>query len=223
MSITSKLKQLSRKSPLFLAILLAGCSTNVVVKGSVPASLSPVMPVNAGLVLDEQLRNYTYKSDKGREISFAIGEAQTGMFSNIAKSMFRKVTVLDNIPDQAGEPDADSTAPGADLDLLVSPKVEEIQLATPFETKLKVFEVWIKYNLRVYAGDGEPIADWIMTAYGKTPTRFLKSDEDALNQAALVALRDAGARMTIEFPRVPEIKAWLANRSPALASGEALP
>src|SRR5690606_9414731 len=94
-------------------------------------------------------------------------------------------------------------------DLILVPSVEEIQVAMPFETQLKVFEVWLKYNISVYDGQGQPVADWIMTAYGKTPSRFLSSDEDALNQAAVVALRDAGARLLVEFRRVPEIHAWL--------------
>jgi len=190
-----------------LCLVLAGCATKVEVEGRMPAALSQALPLRAGLVLDPGLQNYTYQSDKGRDVSLAIGKAQTRMFRTIAASLFSRATVLEAMP-----------AGNADLDLLLSPRVEEIQLATPKETKLKVYEVWIKYNLRIFASDGEPVADWIMTAYGKTPSRFMKSDEDALNQAAVVALRDAGARLVLELPRIPEVRSWLADRQrPTLA------
>jgi hypothetical protein len=50
-----------------------------------------------------------------------------------------------------------------------------------------------------------------MTAYGKTPTAFLQSDEAAVNLAAVVALRDAGAHFVTSFQRVPEVAQWLAG------------
>ncbi len=202
LTITASQHIATRGLILLLAMLLfAGCSTNVEVKGTIPVALSHRLPLHAGLVLDPALRSYTYTREKGKKVSFDIGKAQTGMFSSVGGSMFDQVTILEQLP-----------KPGGDVDLLLYPSVEEIQLATPFETRLKVYEVWIKYNLRVFSGDGEPLSDWIMSAYGKTPSRFMSSDEGALNQAAIVALRDAGARLVIEFPHIPEIKAWLADR-----------
>lgn len=187
---------------LALIALLVGCATDVKVKGGVPAPLSEQLPFHVQLVLDDAFRSYQYVDDpeRGKKVTFAVGEAQTDMFRVIAAGMFRQVT------------ETAVQAPGVG-DLILYPRVEEIQLATPFENKLKVFEVWIRYNLRVFDGSGAPLADWIMTSYGKTPTRFLSSDEDALNQAATVALRDAGARLTLELTRVPEIRQWLAENN----------
>jgi hypothetical protein len=95
---------------------------------------------------------------------------------------------------------------------MIVPEITEVQLATPMETQLNVYEVWLKYNLKVYDGNGQPVADWMMSAYGKTQSRFLKSDEEALNQATVMALRDAGARLLTGFQQIPEIRQWLANR-----------
>jgi hypothetical protein len=50
-----------------------------------------------------------------------------------------------------------------------------------------------------------------MTAYGKTPTAFLQSDEAAVNLAGVVALRDAGAHFVTSFRKVPEVAEWLAR------------
>ena len=69
------------------------------------------------------------------------------------------------------------------------------------------------YNIQVFDSDGDILADWLMTSYGKTQDRFMASSEDALNEAAIVALRDAGTRLVIELPRVPEVRAWLAQQT----------
>jgi len=182
-----------------LTLLLAasGCGTNVTVKGDFPDPLSTPLALNAGLVLDQEFQQHVYADQENRKLTFAIGAAQTAMLRSIGKGLFTQVHELDAVSARGGE------------DLILVPSVEEIQVAMPFETQLKVFEVWLKYNISVYDGQGQPVADWIMTAYGKTPSRFLSSDEDALNQAAVVALRDAGARLLVEFRRVPEIHAWL--------------
>lgn len=179
-------------------LLLGGCATEVVVRGQVPKPLGDQLPVTAALVLDGDFKSYSYREEgKGkRKVSFGIGQAQADMFRTITKSLFREVIEVDVVSADKGT-------------LSLYPKVDEIQLATPFDNQLKVFEVWIRYNLRVFDDEGDLLADWIMTAYGKTPTRFLGSDEEALNQAAMVALRDAGARLTLELTRVPEIRQWL--------------
>ena len=185
-----------------LALMLAaGCATNVTVQGDFPAPLSRPLPLHGGLVLDTTFQQHVYQDETNRKLTFAIGAAQTAMLKRLGGGLFRQVSELDSLAEARGQ------------DLILVPSVEEIQVAMPFETQLKVFEVWLKYNIAVYDDKGEPVADWIMTAYGKTPSRFLSSDEEALNQAAIVALRAAGARLLLEFPRVPEVQAWLqANR-----------
>ena len=50
-----------------------------------------------------------------------------------------------------------------------------------------------------------------MTAYGKTPTAFLRSNEAAVNLAAVVALRDAGANFATSFLRIPEVQNLVAG------------
>jgi hypothetical protein len=68
---------------------------------------------------------------------------------------------------------------------------------------------WPRYAFVLVTGTGEPIAEWTMTAYGKTPTAFLQTDEAAVNLAAVVALRDAGAHFVTTFQKVPEVAQWL--------------
>ena len=55
----------------------------------------------------------------------------------------------------------------------------------------------------------ERVATWPITAYGKTPTAFLQTDEEAVNLAAVVALRDAGAHFVTTFGANPGVATWL--------------
>ena len=182
------------------ALMLSACATHVEVQGSFPPALTHQLPLRALVVFEPTFSSHRFESTEGNEVSIAVGESQVELFTGLAASLFQHNATAASIP----------TSTEADLILL--PRVEDVQISMPNESQLKVFEVWIKYNLQVFDSNSEPIADWIMTAYGKTPTRFLKSDTEALHQASMVALRDAGAHFITGFARVPEIQQWLRNR-----------
>ena len=95
------------------------------------------------------------------------------------------------------------------LDAILVPHVDELQYAIPLHTKINVFEVWMRYRYELYSPEGEILADWTMTCYGKTPTAFMQGAEAAVNLAAVVALRDAGANFAMSFARVAEVGQWL--------------
>jgi hypothetical protein len=95
------------------------------------------------------------------------------------------------------------------VDAVLIPEVVELQYALPAQTNVKVYEIWIRYRLQLVTSGGDPIADWNMSAYGKTPTALLQTDQSAVNLAAVMALRDAGANFATSFGRVPEVQAWL--------------
>ena len=72
--------------------------------------------------------------------------------------------------------------------------------------------MWIKYNLDIETADGVPIDSWFLPAYGKTPSSYLLSRTKAIEDAAVVALRDAGAKLMLDFFRIPAINGWLQQR-----------
>ena len=98
------------------------------------------------------------------------------------------------------------------VDAVLIPHVAELQYAIPAHTNVKVYEIWMRYRFEMVTPSGEPIAEWTMTSYGKTPTAFMQSDEGAVNLAAVMALRDAGANFASNFTRVPEVQAWLQQK-----------
>jgi len=186
-------------------LLLAACSTNVVVSGDYPSALTKPLPYHVGLVLNNSFTQYTFKSEEEQDVTMALGQSQSKLFDRVFTDIFANKSRLQTVTKQT------ATTPNP-IDLMIVPSVEEVQLAMPFETRLNVFEVWIKYNVQVFNGDGEPIADWLMSAYGKTQTRFLKSEEAALNQATTSALRDAGVRLIVGFKLIPEIRDWIEHQ-----------
>lgn len=182
-------------------LLVSSCATHVELNGTFPTPLGKPLPLSSVIVFDPAFSAYRFENTDGREVSIAVGQTQVELFTTVTKSVFQSAIFTNVMPTTA------------DTDLILVPKVEEVQISMPYQTKLNVFEVWIKYNLQVFDHTGEPIADWIMSAYGKTPTKFLKSDSEALHQAAIVALRDAGAHFIIAFARVPEIRQWLDSKN----------
>ncbi|MGV6807704.1 MAG: hypothetical protein ACWA5K_07375 [bacterium] len=182
--------------------LLVGCgSTSVLVGGEYPAPLTDELPLDALLVLDEAFLAHVHSDTEVNKLTMTIGEAQAQLFTRIFTGMFNRLSVTEENTSQTG----------SDV-LIIAPHVEDIQVGLPNNTRLEVYEVWIKYNLQVFEGDGTPIADWVMTCYGKTVDRTLGSKEAALSQAAEVALRDAGAQLVTKFRQASGVREWLQER-----------
>jgi hypothetical protein len=197
---------IKRTVVLVLLAGLWGCTNNLTVVGDFPPPLIHTLPKSIGVLYDDDFRNYIYteKSEDRSKWIINNGNAQVTLFNRVLPVLFNHVEEVGQIP---------SLDAPAGTDLVLHPKVIEFQYSVPRETRFKVYEVWIKYNLSLYDNQGELIADWIVTAYGKTPTAFMQSNEEAMNAAVLVALRDLGANLSLGTPRVPEIKAWLQNHS----------
>lgn len=194
---------------LIIGAALSGCTHTLIVEGKFPPPLVNEIPLVAGLHLPTEFKSYRYieaSEDRAKWI-IDMGEAQSSMFQTVLPGMFVQVRELNTLTFAEGN---DGKTP--DVDFVITPRIEEFQYTLPSETKIKVYEIWLKYNVQVFDNRGTLIADWILTAYGKTPSGFMQSDEAALNQAVVVALRDAGANLALNFANVPEVRAWLAQR-----------
>ncbi|MEM6775228.1 MAG: hypothetical protein AAF640_10285 [Pseudomonadota bacterium] len=200
------------------ALILAGCSTKeVTVQGTFPAPLIEPLPLTIGVWYEPEFANHEFFDEaKGRAESTWIvktGEAQVEMWSQLFNRMFATIRPLDARP----APELMNPA----VDAVLIPRVDELQYAIPAHTNIKVYEIWMRYAFELVTTTGEPIAEWTMTAYGKTPTAFLQSDEEAVRLAGVVALRDAGAHFITSFHKVPEVADWLKGvQQPQTAQSE---
>jgi hypothetical protein len=188
------------------ALLLMSCGvSNVVIQGSYPSPNVASLPIDVAVVYDEALRSFHYieYSETGNEeYNIASGESHIALFNAVLPAMFNSVVTVDSVEE----------AQALGVDAIFVPAIDEFQLALPNKTKLDVFEVWIRYNMRLLAEDGAPIADWVLTSYGKTPTENLRGTTTAINEAAVVALRDLASSFSLSFGQVPEVRDWLAAR-----------
>ena len=193
---------------LFLT-LLAGCGpAHVVVQGNFPPPLIEPLPLTIGVWYSDAFSKHEFFDDaKSRTQSSWIvstGVAQVQMWDALLAGMFAHVVHLQ------GQPTPGQAIAGVDAVLI--PHVEELQYAIPAQTQVKVYEIWMRYRFELQSAEGSPIAEWTMTGYGKTPTALLQSDQEAVNLAAVIALRAAGANFATNFTHLPAIQAWLQEK-----------
>ena len=190
---------------LLLLLLLGGCGvSHVVIDGSFPTPNINKLPLTVAVFYDEALRDFAYMeyTETGQEeYNIESGQSHIALFNAVLPAMFDRVVQVDTLEDARTQ----------DIDAVFAPAIEEFQLALPAKTKLDVYEVWIKYNMRLLTAEGDYIADWILTSYGKTPTETFRSAEDGINEAAVVALRDLASSFSLSFNQVPEVRTWLGS------------
>ncbi len=189
---------------LLLSLTLAGCGTTAVqvTSGDFPAPVVDPMPLQLGVHFTDEFRGFRLEESVPQRGDWAIdiGVAQVNMLMAVLPGMFERVVEVDSI-----EPGQIPTS----LHAVLVPEVKEMQFAIPFQTRSNFFEVWIRYEMRLLEPSGDVIASWPVTAYGKTRSLMLETAEAAIRDAAINALRDAGAFLAIGFPRQEELRPWL--------------
>jgi hypothetical protein len=168
---------------LIVVFILAGCSstTHVRVERQFPTVVFEPRNIQAAIVFNQDFRDYLARPNEKTTID--IGSAQVDLLGKAFSGLFQQLEIVSS-----------KEALGDNTELVIIPSVREVQLSTPSDSYLNVYEVWIKYNLDIETADGQPIDSWFMPAYGKTPDSFMLSRTEAIEEATIVALRDAGAK-----------------------------
>jgi len=212
-SMTSGLKPRLIARGLFLLWLTqlgVGCaSKQVIVEGNFPSPLLDPLPVTLGVIYPSAFAEHEFFDEaKGRAESdwlVQTGEAQLEFWDVLLTGMFDEVVHIRDWETVQSR--------GTDIDGVLIPAIADLQYTIPTHTNVKIYEIWMRYDFRLVdisaihrQEDGvltvkpdDWIAKWSVTAYGKTPTAFLQTDEEAVNLAAVVALRDAGANFITTF------------------------
>ena len=186
-------------------VTLAACSAStIIVDGSYPSPLVRKLPLTIGVYYPEALRNFAYTEidDNSGKDQYIVqsGNSQLELFNTVLPALFENVVMLDSL-DNANSQNG--------IDAVFVPEIAEFQLGLPQKTKLKVYEIWMKYNMKLSKANGDYIADWVMTAYGKSPQENMQSVDSGVQDAAVVAMRDLAASLTLGFTTVPEVNEWL--------------
>ncbi len=187
-----------------LLLILTACEQSMTlrVESEIPTPVVERMPVKIGVFYQDELRNYVSEENSDERPNWKIesGSSHVALFEQILSSMFQEVT------------EVTGTTTAATVDAVLAPRVAEMQFALPAETKTDFYEAWVKYDMELYNQDGSRIANWSVTGYGKSSTEFMKSRDKGLNAAVNQALRDAGAKLALGFPKVGEISVWLEQK-----------
>ena len=159
--------------------------------------------VKASLIFDSAFS--TFIAQPNENTSIDIGASQVELLEKAFLGLFQYVEVVSS-----------KELISEDTQIVIIPSVREVQLSTPSDSYLNVYEVWIKYNLDIETADGQPIESWFMPAYGKTPDSMMLSRSNAITTAATVALRDAGAKLLLDFYRIPSVYSWMERQQDAM-------
>ena len=200
MNLAPRARALARRLWLLALVAVAGCSStaHITLEEQFPQAVAEPRNVSAAIVFDDAFRQYVGQPNK--DTSIALGESQMDLFSKAFAGLFWRMELVESADHVTNE-----------AELIVKPVVVEVQVASPSDTYLNVYEVWIKYRLDIETPAGEVLDSWFMPAYGKTPDSFMLSKTEAIREASVVALRDAGAKLILDFYRLPAVVGWLAR------------
>lgn len=181
---------------LLAGALLSACTANVRVDDQFPSVVAAPRDISAALVMNHEFRHL--QVEPAEHVLIQLGPAQVELLTKAFSGLFARVDVVDSMEKVAPE-----------TDLVITPEVLQVQVSTPSDSYLNVYEVWIKYRLEIETVDGTAVDSWFLPAYGKTPDSYLLSRSRAIEAATIVALRDAGAKLILDFYRIPAVYGWM--------------
>jgi hypothetical protein len=174
-----------------IIVIAAGCGSSVRLD---PPTIPPPninrIPITVAVRLPENFENYVHEEDVlGREQwTIHLGRSNAVFFTQLLAYMFDTTIML--------KPDDDAAM--YDFDALIEPSIDAFEFSVPNQTKTDAFAVWIRYRIKVYDRYGTMVANIPISAYGKSLTTMM-GGSDALQRAAVLAMRDAAALMIMKF------------------------
>ncbi len=123
------------------------------------------------------------------------------MLGPLYGTMFSATRQFDMLP----PPPADAAA----VDAVLASTMEEFQFDVPQSSRDEFVEVWLQYRLTLLDGD-DVVIEWFVPGYGKA--EIDGNREEAVHRASIVAMREAGARISTEFMQQPAVQTWLQGR-----------
>src|SRR5688572_17003781 len=180
---------------------LAGCGGSQVIVGpTFPTPLIEPLPVSMGIIIPDELYNFIYTEHIPDQSlwTIALGAANVAMLERLFKGMFPETRDVESLALVAGD---------RSLDGVIEPKLDKFEFDVPTGERDEFVEVWLQYEITVYEPDGGTVIQWPVSGYGKS--ELLRDAEDAVQRAAVVAMREAGATISTKFAEQPQIKEWL--------------
>lgn len=202
MPIPSRIRRTIPWSALTAGVLLVGCSSSVIVESKFPSPLVESLPVSMGILIPEELYNYIYTEEIPDQSlwTIALGDANVAMLEPLFAKMFRETRNVDTVP----------VADDGSLDGVIRPTLEKFEFDVPVGERDKFVEVWMQYVLTLYEPNGDTVVEWQVSGYGKS--ELGRNREDAVQRAAVTAMREVGATISTKFAQQPQVRTWLGEK-----------
>jgi hypothetical protein len=174
-------------------VALAGCGpVKLIANTNIPTPLVVKIPIAVALFIPKEFSTYVHNEERwSTDWHVELGKAQTDGITRLMNAMFERVVTVDSVG--AGQAHADSG-----VRAILEPSVEEFAFVTPRDAGSPFFAVSIKYRVNVYLPNGKLADSWGFTGYGTAPAEGLSS-APPLQAATALAMRDAGAKLAVEF------------------------
>jgi hypothetical protein len=174
--------------------LLGGCAaTEFEAQTVIPRPLVTRIPIVVGLYVPAAFSEAVHREKRdGAEVAIALGKAQAAGFQRLMDAMFTRAVPVASI--EAG-PATDPEIRG-----VLEPVLEEFSFVTPRDTGTPLYAVSIRYRINAYTPAGQLADSWTFTGYGAQASGSMPGQgKEALQEAAGLAIRDAGAKLAVEF------------------------
>lgn len=173
-------------------VLLAGCGpVKLVASTNIPPPLVVKIPIGVALFVPTEFATYVHKEERwSTKWHIELGKAQADGITRLMNAMFERVVPVESV-------NAGTQVPGG-VAAILEPSIEEYAFVTPRDAGSPFYAVSIKYRVNVYLPDGKLADSWGFTGYGTSPSQGLSS-EAPLSAATALAMRDAGAKLAVEF------------------------
>lgn len=189
-----------------LALVLGGCAQVAIrPEGDLPKPLILQTPAKVGVVVTPETASYVHKESRASvDYEAQLGEAHKLLVQQIFEAEFRDARLFDSV-------DAARLEPG--LQAIFEPRIEQFSFASARETGGVYCAVTIRYQIAIYAPNGEPVDTLTLTGYGSGPAPKIGNGEEELAIAAFAAMRDAAAKFLTQFAGLDVAKPLLASQA----------
>ena len=190
-----------------MTFLVIGCSGGGAVQlhdPTIPEPLVKQLPLKVAVRYPDVFNNFVHEEQVigKQKWSIDLGQSNRLLFTQLFRSMFTELTVIDS-----------ETDPGdLELDALIEPSIDAFEFSVPNQSQTDDFAVWIRYRLKIFDSEGVQIANWPIAAYGKSLTTTFGGNE-ALQRAAVLAMRDAAALIILQMGRATGINQLSQHRA----------
>lgn len=162
----------------------------------IPEPLIAKLPMSVAVRYPDTFDNFVHEERViGKEKwKIDLGRSNRLLFTKLFSSMFEDVTEIRDGVDPAT----------LKIDAVIEPGIDAFEFSVPEQSQTDAFAVWIRYRIRIFDDAGHQVANWPISAYGKSQSSTFGSD-DALRRAAVLAMRDAAALVILQMDKATGI------------------